>query len=118
MVSLMNAILFIVPLVALLFGVMVQYYTREFTELLLAQPPTPAIDLPRSVPGIATALAMSFPPGGRHPFILSGIFSVGEIWNFSILLLSGGIVVPHLSALGYLLALMHDNRIRGFGLPL
>lgn len=89
MVSLMNAILFIVPLVALLFGVMVQYYTREFTELLLAQPlPRRSIFLGQYL-GIATALAMSFLLGAGIPFILSGIFLSGEIWNFSILLLSG-----------------------------
>ena len=118
MVSLMNAILFIVPLVALLFGVMVQYYIREFTELLLAQPlPRRSIFLGQYL-GIATALAMSFLLGAGIPFILSGIFLSGEIWNFSILLLSGVLLSYIFSALGYLLALMHDNRIRGFGLAI
>lgn len=117
-VSLMNAILFIVPLVALLFGVMVQYNTREFTELLLAQPiPRKSIFLGQYL-GIASALAISFLLGAGIPFILSGIFLSGEIWNFSILLISGVLLSYIFSALGYLLALINDNRIRGFGLAI
>lgn len=117
-VSLMNAILFIVPLVALLFGVMVQYNTREFTELLLAQPiPRKSIFLGQYV-GIASALAISFLLGAGIPFVISGIFLSGEIWNFSILLISGVLLSYIFSALGYLLALINDNRIRGFGLAI
>lgn len=117
-VSLMNAILFIVPLVALLFGVMVQYNNREFTELLLAQPiPRRSIFLGQYL-GIATALALSFLLGAGIPFILSGIFLSGEIWNFSILLISGVLLSYIFSALGYLIALINDNRIRGFGLAI
>ncbi len=117
-VSLMNAILFIVPLVALLFGVMVQYNTREFTELLLAQPiPRRSIFLGQYL-GIATALAISFLLGAGIPFVISGIFLSSEIWNFTILLISGVLLSYIFSALGYLLALINDNRIRGFGLAI
>jgi len=37
-VSLLNIVLFIIPLVSIVFGTMHVYNAREFTELLLAQP--------------------------------------------------------------------------------
>jgi Cu-processing system permease protein len=37
-ISLMNVILMLVPLIASMFGIMYYYNSREFTELLLAQP--------------------------------------------------------------------------------
>lgn len=59
-ISLMNVILILVPLIATMFAVMYYYNSREFTELLLAQPIRRRDIFLGQYFGVAASLAMSF----------------------------------------------------------
>lgn len=117
-ISLMNVILVLVPLIATMFGIMYYYNSREFTELLLAQP------IPRShiffgqYFGIAVSMAISLLIGVGVPFLFYGIFGSVEIWNYFTLLMVGVILSFIFSAIAFLIALKNENRIRGFGLAI
>lgn len=117
-ISLMNVILVLVPLIATMFGIMYYYNSREFTELLLAQPiPRRHIFLGQYL-GIAGSLALSLIVGIGLPFLFYGIFASAEIWNYATILLVGVILSFIFSAIAFFVALKNENRIRGFGIAI
>ena len=117
-ISLMNIILVLVPLIATMFGVMYYYNSREFTELLLAQPIRRSHIFFGQYLGVASSLAISLLLGVGLPFVLYGIFTSPEIWNFSVLLLVGFFLSFIFSAVAFFIALRNENRIKGFGLAI
>ncbi|MCB0679079.1 MAG: ABC transporter permease [Saprospiraceae bacterium] len=117
-ISLMNVVLVLAPLIATMFGVMYYYNSREFTELLLAQPVRRGHIFLGQYLGLAGSLAASLLLGLGLPFALYGIFASAEIWNFFTLLLTGIFLSFIFSALAFLIALRHENRIKGFGLAI
>lgn len=114
-VSLMNIILILVPLIASIFGVMYFYNSREFTELLLAQPIKRTNIFLGQYIGLSVSLTSSFLLGVGIPFIVYGIFQSAEILNFLILLVTGTFLTFIFSALSFLIALKNENRLKGFG---
>lgn len=114
-ISLMNIILVLAPLIATMFGVMYYYNSREFAELLLAQPIRRSHIFFGQYLGVASSLAISLLAGVGLPFAAYGIFSSPEIWNFGVLLLVGLFLSFIFSAIAFFLALRNENRIRGFG---
>src|SRR5210317_2068123 len=88
-ITLMNIIIVLTPLIATMFGVMYYYNSREFTELLLAQPIRRSHIFFGQYLGVACSLAISLLMGVGLPFIAYGIFNSAEIWNFSVLLMVG-----------------------------
>ena len=117
-ISLMNIVLMIVPLIATMFGVMYYYNSREFIELLLAQPIKRNHIFLGQYIGIAGSLSISLIIGIGLPFILYGIFNSAEIWNFMILLITGVFLSFIFSAIALMIALKNENRIKGFGLAI
>ena len=115
-ISLMNVVLVLVPLIATMFGIMYYYNSREFTELLLAQPIRRTDIFLGQYLGVAVSLSLSLIIGIGGPFLLYGIFASGEIWNFSTVLLVGIALSFIFSAIAFFIALKNENRIRGFGL--
>ena len=114
-ISLMNLILVLVPLVATMFSVMYYYNSREFVELLLAQPIERSNIFLGQYFGIAGSLALSLLIGLGIPFIVYGIFQSTEIFNFLILLIVGIFLSFIFSAIAFLIALKNENKIKGFG---
>lgn len=117
-ISLMNVILVLVPLIATIFGIMYYYNSREFTELLLAQPIKRTHIFLGQYLGVATSLSLSILIGVGIPFMVYGIFNSGEIWNYFTLLLVGVFLSFIFSAIAFFIALKNENRIRGFGLAI
>ncbi|MEO1259960.1 MAG: ABC transporter permease [Bacteroidota bacterium] len=115
-ISLMNVILVLVPLIATMFGIMYYYNSREFTELLLAQPIRRTHIFLGQYLGVALSLSASLLVGVGIPFILYGLFASGEIFNFSMVLLVGLFLSFIFSAIAFFIALKNENRIKGFGL--
>ncbi|MDX1684421.1 MAG: ABC transporter permease [Saprospiraceae bacterium] len=114
-ISLMNIILFLCPLIATMFGIMYYYNSREFTELLLALPlPRRHIFLGQYL-GLAISLSVSMLLGIGIPFITYGIFGSPEIWNFSMLLVTGTFLSFIFAGIAYLIGLGYENKIKGFG---
>jgi Cu-processing system permease protein len=114
--SLMNIILVLVPLVATLFGVTYYYHTREFTELLLAQPLKRSHIFLGQYVGLAGSLAFCLALGVGAPFLIFGVVDTGEVWNYFSVLFVGVILTFIFSAISTLVALHNDNKIRGFGI--
>jgi Cu-processing system permease protein len=119
LVSLANLVVLVLPLVGLVFGTMYFYASRDFVELLLAQP----IDR-RSVflghyLGLALPLAFVFVTAVALPFL--GYRLAGRIELDSalpMLLLAGVLLVFVTTSLASRIALRFDNRVMGLGVAL
>lgn len=114
-ITLMNVIIILVPLIATIFGVMYYYNSKEFTELLLAQPVKRSSIFLGQYLGVALSLSLSLIIGLGLPFLLYGIFKSSAIWNFSLLLITGTFLTFIFTALAFNIALFNENKIKGFG---
>lgn len=114
-ITLMNVIIILVPLIGTIFGVMYYYNSREFTELLLAQPVKRSSIFLGQYFGVATSLTMSLIIGLGLPFVFYGIFNSNAIWDFSLLLITGAFLTFIFTALAFMIALSNENKIKGFG---
>lgn len=114
-ITLMNVIIILVPLIGTIFGVMYYYNSREFTELLLAQPVKRSSIFLGQYFGVATSLSMSLVIGLGLPFVFYGIFNSNAIWDFTLLLVTGGFLTFIFTALAFVIALSNENKIKGFG---
>mgnify|MGYP001170001331 FL=1 len=117
-VSMMNIVTVLIPLVAIIFGAIYHYNSREFTELLLAQPvKRNALVLGQYV-GLSLSLSLSFVAGVSVPFLVKGILVSDHIIDF-LLILTGGICLTFsMSAIAFAVALKNEDRIRGFSIAL
>jgi Cu-processing system permease protein len=117
-ISLMNITMVLVPLIATIFSSMYFYNSREFIELLLAQP------LPRSkifiglFLGVSISLSLCFLIGVGAPFLLYGIFTSIEIWNYSTLLVTGVILSIVFSGISIWISIVNENKLMGFGISI
>lgn len=117
-ISLMNVILILCPLIATMFGVMYYYNSREFVELLLAQPIRRTDIFGGQYLGVAISLSLSLLLGIGLPFLAYGLLGSTEIWNFSTLIGNGVLLSFIFSGLAFWVALRHDNKIKGFGIAI
>ncbi|MBC3758123.1 ABC transporter permease [Hyunsoonleella sp. SJ7] len=114
-ITLMNVIIILVPLIGTIFGVMYYYNSKEFTELLLAQPLKRSSIFLGQYLGVSISLSMSLILGLGIPFILYGLFESATIWDFSLLLITGCFLTFIFTALAFNIALSNENKIKGFG---
>ncbi|MEL6812220.1 MAG: ABC transporter permease, partial [Bacteroidota bacterium] len=114
-ITLMNVIIILVPLISTIFGVMYYYNSREFTEMLLAQPVKRSSIFLGQYFGVALSLSLSLILGLGIPFVAYGIFKSNAIWDFSLLLITGSILTLIFTALSFNIALANENKIKGFG---
>ncbi|MBZ9728729.1 ABC transporter permease [Salegentibacter sp. JZCK2] len=117
-ITLMNVIIILVPLIGTIFGVMYFYNSREFTELLLAQPVRRSSIFLGQYLGVAISLSASLILGLGLPFIIYGLFQSGAIWDFASLLVSGVFLTFIFTAIAFNIALSNENKIKGFGLAI
>jgi Cu-processing system permease protein len=113
-ITLMNVIIILVPLIGTIFGVMYYYNSKEFTELLLAQPIKRSSIFLGQYLGVALSLSMSLILGLGIPFVLYGLFQSNEIWDFGLLLVTGTFLTLIFTALAFNIALYNENKIKGF----
>jgi Cu-processing system permease protein len=114
-ITLMNVIIVLVPLIGTIFGVMYYYNSKEFTELLLAQPLNRSSIFLGQYLGVALSLSMSLIIGLGIPFVFYGLFKSNAIWDFSLLLITGTFLTFIFTALAFNIALSNENKIKGFG---
>jgi len=114
-ITLMNVIIVLVPLISTIFGVMYFYNSKEFTELLLAQPLKRSSIFLGQYLGVAGSLMMSLVLGLGIPFILYGLFRSDAIWDFSLLLITGAFLTLIFTVLAFNISLSNENKIKGFG---
>ncbi|MBT8265420.1 MAG: ABC transporter permease [Bacteroidia bacterium] len=114
-ITLMNVIIVLVPLIGTIFGVMYYYNSKEFTELLLAQPLKRTTIFLGQYLGVALSLSLSLVLGLGLPFVFYGLFKSNAIWDFSLLLITGSFLTFIFTALAFNIALSNENKIKGFG---
>lgn len=114
-ITLMNVIIVLVPLIGTIFGVMYYYNSKEFTELLLAQPLKRSSIFLGQYLGVALSLSISLVLGLGIPFIFYGLFESSAIWDFSLLLVTGTFLTLIFTALAFNIAMSNENKIKGFG---
>jgi Cu-processing system permease protein len=114
-ITLMNIIIVLTPLIGTIFGVMYYYNSKEFTELLLAQPIRRNTIFMGQYLGISISLTLSLILGLGIPFLMYGLFRSSAIFDFSLLLVVGTLLNFIFVALAFNIALSNENRIKGFG---
>jgi len=114
-ITLLNIIIVLTPLIGTIFGVMYYYNSKEFTELLLAQPIKRSKIFMGQYLGISISLTLSLILGLGIPFVAYGLFRSAAIFNFSLLLLVGAFLNFIFVALAFNIALSNENKIKGFG---
>jgi Cu-processing system permease protein len=118
MISLMNIIIILSPLIGTLFGIMYYYNSREFAELLLAQPVKRSSIFLGQYFGLSVSLSLSFLMGVGIPFLIFGIAGSTDIGDFNILLLTGILLTFIFTGFSFVIAVKNENRIKGFGLAI
>lgn len=114
-ITMMNVIIVLVPLIGTIFGVMYYYDSKEFTELLLAQPIKRSSIFLGQYFGVAISLAASLILGLGIPFVAYGLFQSAAIFDFTMLLITGVFLTFIFTALAFNIALSNENKIKGFG---
>lgn len=114
-ITLMNIIIVLVPLIGTIFGVMYFYNSKEFTELLLAQPIKRSSIFFGQYLGVAGSLTMSLVLGLGIPFALYGLLESNVIWDFFLLLITGAFLTMIFTVLAFNIAISNENKIMGFG---
>lgn len=117
-ITMMNIIVVLTPLIGTIFGVMYYYNSKEFTELLLAQPLKRSTIFLGQYLGLALSLAGSLVLGLGIPFAIYGVVGSGALVSFVLLLAVGALLTFIFVALAYNIGLANDNRIKGFGLAI
>ena len=114
-ITLMNIIIVLTPLIGTIFGVMYYYNSKEFTELLLAQPIKRNTIFMGQYLGISVSLTLSLILGLGIPFLMYGLFMSSAIFDFTLLLVVGTLLNFIFGALAFNIALSNENKIKGFG---
>ena len=114
-ITLMNIIIVLVPLIGTIFGVMYYYNSKEFTELLLAQPIKRSSIFLGQYFGVAGSLTLSLVLGLGIPFVLYGLFRSDVIFDFTLLLVTGAFLTLIFTVLAFIIAISNENKIKGFG---
>lgn len=114
-ITLMNLIIILTPLIGTIFGVMYYYNSREFSELLLAQPIKRNKIFIGQYLGISISLSLSLLLGLGIPFSIYGLYSSTSLLDFGLLILVGTFLNFIFVALAYNIALANENKIKGFG---
>jgi len=112
--SLMNVVLFVIPLVSIIFGTMFFYNSREFMELLLSQPISRSSLYLGLYLGLSLPLSAVYLVGVGIPFI----YHVGFAGTQWILLLSGVFLTWIFTGLAFLIGVNNDQRVRGVGISI
>ncbi|HET9013426.1 MAG TPA: ABC transporter permease subunit [Gemmatimonadaceae bacterium] len=111
--SLASVMLYVVPLVTLVFGTISFYNARELIELLLAQPVPRGVLYRGLYLGLAAPLALAVVAGIGTPFVLRGFGETGQGSTLAALLLVSVALSAICSAAAFCIALWSDDRLKG-----
>ena len=117
-ISLLNVVLILVPLVSIVFGTMYLYGAREFIELLLAQPVGRTALFVGLYTGLALPLVVGFLMGVGLPFLWAGPGEGSGSGSIGLLLATGTLLTLVFTALAFLVSVLVVDRARGLGLAI
>jgi len=115
-VSLMNIVLVFIPLISCMLGTIHYYNSREFIELLLAQPVKREQVFLGNYLGVAFSLSLAYVVGLGIPFLAYGASRSPDIGSFVMMMVVGVLLTFIFSVLAYWISLLVTDRIKGFGL--
>lgn len=118
LVSLLNVNLLLVPLVSILFGTLYVYHAWEFIELLLTQPVGRKPLFVGLYVGLVLPLCAAVAIGLGAPFVPAVARGALPLPLLAVFLGTCLLLAAIFTALGFLIALRHDNRLRGLGIAL
>ena len=118
LLSLMNVVLIAIPLVAVVLGTMYLYGSREFTELILAQPVRRRSLFLGLFAGLGLPLTLAFVLGTGLPFWAHGGMAGGGWLPLTLLLGTGVALTLIFASVAFLVALSTEDRIKGLGFSL
>lgn len=113
--SLSSIVLYVVPLVTLVFGTVYLYNAREFIELLLAQPVNRRGLFLGLFAGLAAPLLMAVVVGAGLPFLLHGFDDPAQRMMLVALLGTGVALTLVFTAVAFCISLWTEDRLRGLG---
>jgi Cu-processing system permease protein len=113
LLSLVNVVLFVVPLVGLVFGTTYLYDARDFTEVLLAQPVRRSQLFAGLLLGLAVPLSLGFAAGVTLPFALHGVGA--SVATLATLVGCGVALTFVFVAFAFVVATRSDDKVRGLG---
>lgn len=117
-VSLMHIVLVIIPLVSTMLGTTYYYGSREFMELMLAQPIKRESLFTGMCLGVCIPLIMSFLVGVGGAFLVCGSEVGQDMAALLTLLLVGGVLTFIFVALAFLFSVLNNDKARGLGISL
>jgi Cu-processing system permease protein len=118
LVSLINVVLLLVPLISLVFGIIHQYNSREFVELMLTQPVRRRDLFLGLFSGTAFPLAATFALGVFLPFAWHGGLTPTQGGRLASLLALGSVLTITGLGTAFALSLRYTDRVRGIGVAL
>lgn len=116
--SLTTVVLIVIPLVTLVLSTIYVYNSREFTELLLAQPIRRSSLFAGLYLGLTLPLAGGFVAGVALPFIVRGGGDPAQRGALLTLLAIGVVLTGVFTAIAFWIALRAEDRLRGLGMAL
>jgi Cu-processing system permease protein len=116
--SMMNVVLIVIPLIAVVLGAMYLYNSREYVELLLAQPLRRVSLFWGLFLGLTLPLLGAFVAGVGLPFLYHGALGGAEGGPLGLLLLTGVLLTVIFVAISFAIALATEDKIKGLGLAL
>jgi Cu-processing system permease protein len=116
--SLMNVVLIVIPLVSIVLGSMYLYNSREYIELLLSQPITRTSLFTGLYAGLTIPLACGFATGILLPFGYHGGLASEAASGVLFLVFTGILLTVVFTALAFTIALRFEDKIKGLGMSL
>lgn len=118
LISLVNVVLFLVPLVALVFGVIHQYNNQNYTVWMLTQPIKRGQLFIGLFLGLALPMMASFCLGIGLPFLWHGGLSLAQGSRLFGLLGLGSLLILAGCGVASIVAITFSDRIKGIGLAM
>lgn len=118
LLSLMNIVLLVIPLVTTVFGTMYFHHGREFVELLLAQPMSRRHLFAGLYLGLVLPLTGAFVAGAGLPLVVHLARTADVMWTAATLLAVGVALTAAFAALALLIAVSIDDAVRGLGIAI
>lgn len=111
--SILNIVLIVVPLISLIFSTINYYNSLEFVELMVSQPIGRVVIIASQFTGTTFSLLLAFLIGCGVPIMIYQFDAVAMS-----LLFSGLILTIIFSSLGYLISVKSKDKARGIGVAL
>jgi len=118
LLSLLNVVLLLLPLVAAVFGTLYVYNAREFIELLLAQPVGRSALFLGLFGGLAVPLTLALVVGVGTPLAVQAAREPAILRPLAMLLVVGGLLTVVFTAFAVWVAVRVEDRAWGLGVTL